>query len=240
MLQRFLSLEDADRAFRTFRRLASHDIWGWALTRGLAIEIHRLLQGCSAVPRSLHDIDFIADSFDCMPESLADDFLFRHIHPLDPPGKTLLQFIDPASALRVDVFRAYGDMMSRTFNLELPTGTVRLISLEDLVARTARLTLDLAGDVPTPFKHATDFLRLAELVDPAEVESAWGDHRKPGQPASFEETNRLLQHLIPARQVLLITPDYSKDAEKICSRCMTTDAFRLADPNRILSLLGYC
>lgn len=56
----------------------------------------------------MNDIDFVTDSFDCIPESLADDFLFRHVHPFDPPGKTILQFIDAESALRVDVFRACG------------------------------------------------------------------------------------------------------------------------------------
>jgi len=152
----------------------------------------------------------------------------------------MLQIIDEESALRVDVFRASSATMSRTSNLDLPTGTIRLISLEDLVARAARLALDLAAGAPTPSKHATDFLRLAELVDPADVEIIWRDHRKPEHPLSFEETNRLLQDLIPACQDLLITPDYSKDTEMVCPRCSTTTAFRFADPNLILAILGYC
>jgi len=49
--------------------------------------------------RALNDIDFIAESFDHIPASLASDFLFRHIHPFDPPGRTMLQFIDAESAL---------------------------------------------------------------------------------------------------------------------------------------------
>jgi hypothetical protein len=189
--------------------------------------------------RALNDIDFIADSFDAIPKSLADDFLFRHIHPSDPPGKTMTQFIDSESALRIDVFRANGATMSRTADLDLKAAMIQLISLEDLVARTARLALGLAVGVPTPSKHAIDFLRLAELVDLTEIETAWPDHRKPGQPASFIETSSLLEHLIPVRQDLLITPDYSKDAEEACPRCRRTAAFRFADPKVILSILGY-
>lgn len=203
------------------------------------MEFHRLRLGCRPSLRALNDIDFITDSFDSIPNSLAGDFLFRHVHPLDPPGKTLLQFVDPETTLRVDVFRAYGDVLSRTSKLALPSGTVQLISIEDLVARTARLTLDLADEIATPSKHAADFLRLAELVDPTEVEAAWLDHRKPGQSTSFKEASGLLQRLIPACQRLLITPSYSKNTDGVCDRCRSTGAFRLADPKIIFSLLGY-
>jgi hypothetical protein len=124
--------------------------------------------------------------------------------------------------------------------LDLPSGTIELISLEDLVARAARLALDLTGNVPTPSKYARDFLRLAELVNPADVEEAWRDQRKPGHPETFDEANTVLQDLIPARHDLLITPDYSKDTADVCPRCAPTPAFALADPNVVLSLLGYC
>lgn len=240
MLQRFLSVADADRALHALRKLARQDIWQWALTGGFAVEIHRLRLGRQPSIRALNDLDFIASAFACIPETLAGDFLFRHIHPSDPPGKTILQFIDPDSALRIDVFRAYGATMSRTSRLHLPSGTIQLISLEDLVARAARLTLDIAEGVPVPSKHARDFLHLIELVDPPEVETAWQDHRKPKHPVTFEETNSSLQDLIPAHPELLITSDYSNDTGKVCPRCAPTAPFHLADPNVILTLLGYC
>ncbi len=152
----------------------------------------------------------------------------------------MLQFIDPDNAMRMDVFRACGATMSRAFRLDLPSGAIRLISLEDLVARTARLTLDLAENVAVPFKHASDFLRLTELVDPSQVEIAWQDHRKPKHPATFAESKHLLQHLIPTRPQLIIAPHYSHDTKELCPRCKPTAAFRLADPNLIMTLLGYC
>jgi tartrate dehydratase beta subunit/fumarate hydratase class I family protein len=62
------------------------------------------MSGRDAGVRSLNDIDFIVDSFEHIPQSLAGEFLFRHVHPFDPPGKTLVQSIDPETMVRVDVF----------------------------------------------------------------------------------------------------------------------------------------
>src|SRR5580700_10668847 len=154
MIQQFLSVADKDRALRSLRKLARHDVSRWALTGGVALEIHRVRLRGEPAKRTLNDLDFIVDSFDCIPETLANDFLFRHIHPFDPPGKTMLQFIDPDSALRMDVFRACGRTMTRTVRLDLPSASIQLISLEDLTARTARLVMDLAEGIPVLSTHA--------------------------------------------------------------------------------------
>jgi hypothetical protein len=58
-------------------------------------------------------VDFIVGSFDDIPESLGTDFVLRHVHPIDSPGKTLLQCVDPETRVRVDVFRAYGSEIER-------------------------------------------------------------------------------------------------------------------------------
>ena len=115
----------------------------------------------------------------------------------------MLQLVDAEGKLRIDVFRSDGDTMCRTSNLDFSGRMIKVVSLEDLTARTARLALDLAGGVPTPSKHTTDFLRLAELVDPVEVETAWLDHRKPEHPVTFKEATDLPHNLISARQNLL-------------------------------------
>jgi hypothetical protein len=108
-----LSEFDRERAERTFRKLFCHDLSRWALMGGFAIESHIKRCGGGGAIRPLHDIDFIVSSFDCIPASLAEDFLLRHVHPNDRPGKTLLQCVDPETAVRVDVFRAYGGVMNR-------------------------------------------------------------------------------------------------------------------------------
>jgi|SRR5271166_5750263 len=64
MIQQFLSAADKDRALRSLRKLDRHDVSRWALTGGVALEIHRVrLRGEPAI-RTLNDLDFIVDSFE--------------------------------------------------------------------------------------------------------------------------------------------------------------------------------
>jgi hypothetical protein len=190
--------------------------------------------------RPLNDIDFIVESFDHIPSSLGDDFLFRHIHPFDPPGKTLLQCIDADAALRIDVFRAYGATISRSRPIQLGSDMIRVISLDDLVARMARLCLDLAEGLPVASKYVTDFMHLDALVDAEKVESVWEEHRKQEHPKSFTDASNLIKNLVVIRPELLVSPSYSRNVEESCSRCASTSYFHLAQPSLVLSLLGYC
>jgi hypothetical protein len=190
--------------------------------------------------RPLNDIDFIVESFDHIPSSLGDDLFFRHIHPFDPPGKTLLQCIDADTALRIDVFGAYGGTMNRSHFLQLGTERIRVVSIEDLVARMARLSLDLDNGVPTPSKHVRDFLRMDTWLEPEKVESVWVEHRKRDHPKSFTDARDVLKNLAVTRPELLVSPAYSRNVEESCPRCVSTTCFRLAPPRLVLSLLGYC
>jgi hypothetical protein len=130
--------------------------------------------------------------------------------------------------------------MSRTIDAELGSIRVRLISLEDLAARAARLVLDLAEGQQVEEKHANDYLRLATLVDASQVETAWRDQRRPTDPTTFREANSLLRDLIPARSSLLIRVEYSQDTRATCPRCLPSPPFELADADLIRSQLGYC
>ncbi len=241
MLASFLSATDVDRASRTLAKLTLHDISGWALTGGFATEIHSLLRGREPLVRNLNDIDFAADSFSAIPKSLAEDFLFRHIHPDDPPGKTMAQLVDADSRLRVDVFRAFGETLRRTSMISgvLPA-PMRVISLEDLLARSARLSLDLARGEFTAAKYVRDFLRLSRLANVDDVEIAWRDQRKTRDPATFAEASAELRALIPANPHLLVTPQYSQEPTEVCGRCEAKPPFVLAKPELVLALLGYC
>jgi hypothetical protein len=225
---------------RIFRKLARHEIQHWALTGGIAFEMHAARLGLPAGTRALNDLDFVTPAFDSIPATLSADFLCRHIHPFDPPGKILLQLIDPESRLRIDAFRASGQMMSRAVTGDFPFGALRVVSLEDLVARAARLLLDLAECVPVASKHARDYLRFVDLANPVAIEAAWQDHRKTAHPTTFQETRHLLPDLIRTNGNLLITPEYSKNTKEVCPRCVPSSGFQLADPNVVLSMLGYC
>jgi len=239
-MQRFLSIRNSTRAINTLRKLALHEVSRWVLVGGLAVEFHSLRVGGSHRIRRLNDIDFATLGFECIPETLAQDFLFRHVHPFAPPGKTMMQLVDADPSVRVDVFRAGSGVMNRAIWFDGPSGPLRVASVEDLVAHGARVLLDLDAGVPVPAKHADDYLRLADLVKSPDMEPVWQDHRKPTHPMTFGETNTFVKRLIATRRKLLISLKYSDDPAEICPRCVPSPPFQLADPKVVLSLLGYC
>ena len=239
-LELFLKDSDCARVAKTLRNLSNHDISRWALTGGFAIEVHIRLRGGEPRLRPLHDIDFITRSFESIPASLGQAFLLRHVHPFDPPAKNILQAVDPETEVRIDVFRAYGREMDRILPREIATLSFPIVSLQDLVARHARLNWDLMEGKPIAPKYAQDFLRLMEFVTTEEIEPIWREHRKPQSPATFAETARLLRPTIASRPDLLVPPMYSTNVDEVCPRCQGTNAFPLADPRQVLSILGYC
>ena len=236
----FLSGQDYDRFTRTFAKLARHGLTDWALTGGLAVELHMCRLEIQPLMRTLNDIDLVANSFEFPPHALAKDFLFRHVHPCAAPGQTMLQCVDTETALRVDIFSPYGAAMTRTSLQEFPTCNLRLISLEDLVSREASLLMDLARNVSVASKFALDFRRLSEFADAAKAEVAWRDYRKQDHPATFAAVVPLVQQLIDNRPDLLIVPEYSMDVNATCARCQNILTFPLADPRVVFSVLGYC
>jgi hypothetical protein len=238
--EEFLSQADAERTRRTLTTLSRFDFSRLVLTGGFAVELHHLLRGLVTRPRPLNDIDFLAGSFAEIPEALSSKMQFRHVHPMDPPGRMLMQCVDPETAVRVDIFYACGDTMQRATPIEIGGIGLRLIAMEDLTARTARLCMDLVDSTPAPAKHARDFLRLHPLADLDAVESVWQEHRKPKHPKSFKAAAGILTGLIASLPDLQIIPRYSTDANDRCSRCEVSTAFPLADPEHVLRLLGYC
>jgi hypothetical protein len=239
-LNAFLNATDAGRAERTLQKLARHDLSGWALTGGLAIEMHILSLGGEPICRPLHDVDFIADGFEAIPVGIAAELMLRHVHPHDPPAKTMLQGVDPETAVRVDVFRGYGSVMERVVPAKVAGVAFPMVSFRDLVARHARLTWDLVEGRPVAPKYTRDFLRMVNLVSTAEIQSIWLEHRKPQSPPDFEQAVSRLREEIEMRSDLLVAPAYSTNVEEICRRCEHAPGFPLADAGKILAILGYC
>ncbi len=241
MLEAFLSASDAGRAERTLRNLVRNDLLRFALTGGFAIELQITARGGQPMVRPLNDIDFLIECFDGIPESLGDDLLVRHAHPDDPPGKMLLQGVDPETSVRVDVFRAYGNEMGRVEAVELGGFPLTVVCFEDLLTRHARLCWDLVEGKPLAPKYARDFLRILEVVrDTAPLESVWIEHRKPGFASTFAAAVARIEQALAERGDLLVEPTYSRDVGEVCARCAGAAAFPLASAEKILARLGYC
>jgi hypothetical protein len=236
----FYEKDAAHRMSSTLGLLARHNVSRWALTGGTAIELHLRQMGAPLLVRPLHDLDFIAPSFDCLPVSLGDSVISRHVHPHDPPAKTMLQAVAPDTSVRIDVFRAYGSEMKRAQKIELVQSVFQIVAFEDLVARHARLCCDLLRGQKLAPKYARDFLRMLDFARPWHIENVWQEHRKPDDPKSFGEAAASLREAIVERTDLLTPPVYSTDVDEVCPRCESTAAFRLADARQVFGLLGYC
>lgn len=240
MFEHFLADSDVHRVRTCLAMLRRHGAAKWALTGGIAIELRLAERGDRVEPRALNDLDFATTSFDTVPNTLGTELLVRHVHPFDPPDRIIAQFVSSELVLRVDVFRTHAEVMDRADSVQTEFGAIRAVSLDDLVARAARLTLPLIDRQPVLSKHARDFLRLANVANLEGAERAWPQHRRHGDPESLRKVATLLQEIIPYSADLLMSPTYSQCVTEDCSRCTAVQGLELANPEAILSVLGYC
>jgi hypothetical protein len=238
-LDEVFSPRDAARAYRVLERLAGHGLRCFHLTGSLALGTHRVAAGHHTASRILNDLDIVVPSFACVPDTLAGGFLVRHIHPKAPKGRIVVQLVDAEDALRNDVFSSRGGILARSQLYDSPAGKIPVISLEDLTARIASLVVDLECGHKVARKHAETFQWLAEFADPERVENVWQDHRRTSDPASFQEVRERILNLVHSHPELLVTPEYSHNADAICLRCEEAGAWRLASGRAVMSILGY-
>jgi hypothetical protein len=232
-----LERDDARRASDVAERLLADGFRG-ALTGSLATEAQLRAHGRPIDRRALNDLDFIVDSFNAVPPSLADRFLIHHINPDASEGKTLLQFVDKESALRVDFFRAFGATLTRACVVDEQTGRLLVLAVEDLVARsTAHVCGRLRQGRPIDVKYVRAFTRLARLGEPPRLTAAWRDHRQE-LPGTLEEATREANELLLRCPDLLVRETYSA-VVTACDQCQDHGPFRRAAPEVIVSILGY-
>jgi len=232
-----LKRDDARRASDVAERLLADGFRG-ALTGSLATEAQLRTHGRPIDRRALNDLDIVVDSFNAIPPSLADRFLVHHIHPDAPEGKTLLQLVDKESALRVDLFRAFGATLTRACVVDEQTGRLPVLAVEDLVARsTAHVCGRLRQGRPIDVKYVRAFTRLAGLGEPPELAAAWRDHRQE-LPGTLEEATREANELLLRCPGLLVRETYST-VVTACDQCRDHGPFRRAAPEVIVSILGY-
>jgi hypothetical protein len=95
--------DDEKRLSATLTRFLPHT-GAIALTGGVAIQMHCHDAGIGS-PRRIADVDFVATSIDDIEPSVATDFLVSHFHlPHRDYPKFMIQLVDPATRLRIDVF----------------------------------------------------------------------------------------------------------------------------------------
>jgi hypothetical protein len=209
------------------------------LTGGLAVDAQLRVHGRSVEQRVLNDIDFVVEDFASIPGSLAVSFLQHHVHPDASGGRTLMQLVDEPRAIRIDLFHALGSTLSRAATLDDETGELRVLSVEDLIARTTALVCGrLRRGQSIDVKHVTAFTRLVGLGRPEQLAVAWNDHRQL-VPGTLDSASREAALLLEAHPELVVVEEYSRSASP-CERCCEHGPFRPASPSRIVEILGYC
>jgi len=230
--------DDARRASEVVAAVLAHGL-RCALTGGLAVDAQLRVHGRSVERRVLNDIDFVVEDFASIPGSLAASFLQHHVHPDAIDGRTLMQLVDEPRAIRIDLFHAFGSTLSRSATLDDETGELRVLSVEDLAARTTALVCGrLRRGQSIDVKHVTAFTRLFGLGRPEQLAVAWNDHHQL-VPGTLDSAAREAVLLLEAHPELVVVEEYSRDVSA-CARCCAHGPFRPASPSRIVEILGYC
>jgi hypothetical protein len=150
-----------------------------------------------------------------------------------------MQLVDEPRAIRIDLFHALGSTLSRSVTLDDETGELKVLSVEDLVARTTALVCGrLRRGQSVDVKHATAFTRLLGLGRREQLEAAWNDHRQQ-VPGTLDAASREAASLLDAHPELIVVEEYSRDVST-CERCREHGPFQPAAPSRIIEILGYC
>ena len=150
-----------------------------------------------------------------------------------------MQLVDEPRAIRIDLFHALGGTLSRSVTLDGETGELRVLSVEDLVARTTALVSGrLRRGQSIDVKHVTAFTRLFGLGRPEQLAVAWNDHRQQ-VPGTLGSASREAARLLEAHPELVVVEQFSSDASP-CERCREHGPFRRAPSGRIVEILGYC
>jgi hypothetical protein len=195
------------------RRLLPHVDTGLiALTGSVAIELQvEIAPRCIAA----EDIDFVANDAEAVRETVTSDFLVSHFH-LPQPGypKFLIQLVDPATRLRLDIFPDALGALNRTHVLDVAGVPLRVLKAQDIL------------------DHKLGLLSKASLANPVD-EKHYVDAKRLGTICGREVPLLLASHL--AGTV------YSQDTKAKCPRCEVSQCagFPLAPKSAILDILGY-
>ncbi len=236
----FSAKEDA-RIYRdVIAKLASCFQTPLNLTGSTALKCHLLDYGIRQKKVALTDLDILVANASCLPESLNQDFLVAHFHPLSQPGRMLLQLVEKTSALRVDVFTPFSTTLdTRLVDVTLGDRLCKLVSVEDLAARLLAVIGAVLQHEPIDPKYVESFKMLKPLANTSTIDAIWKDYRKAHLAQAFEEATTLIQHYLESHPELLKKPVYNQDIHQSCSSCQVSQRFPLASRAKIYDMIGF-
>jgi len=185
-----------------------------ALAGGVAIEYHLARAGRPATRERPADLDLVARRIAGVEPSIAREFLVSHYHAAGPLVPTaLVQLVDPATRLRIDVFPDLDDAYAEANPATIAGSTLRVLGVRSILEHKLRTLRKASAASPVDPKHVRDAEALAELCGTAP----------------------------PAAPPHLQTEAYCTDLELVCPRCEHSRRpdFPLAPKAAIFAMLGY-
>jgi hypothetical protein len=188
-----------------------------ALTGGVAIAYHATARGRqrSREPGAVRgDVDLVAARPDAVAPSVVGPFIVSHFHRPHPGyDRFLIQLVDVATGLRVDVFSC-DDKVWDDATRDVVAGGFRILAPVRLLEHKLTILARASAERPVDEKHYRDARLLAELCA-CEI-----PERAPDVFASAV---------------------YGRDLTTRCARCDASrdPHFPLAPKQRVYELLGY-
>lgn len=240
MLDTIISKEDNSRCQGSLSLLAKHIKGSLVITGGIATAWHCVQNKHQLEKQPLNDIDIIVENISALPQSITEDFLVSHFHPLRERGKILLQLVEQKYKTRIDIFTPYSfSLMNRVKRADFSEITCKIVSAEDLTARLLAILYPVTNGRPCDPKYYGKFNLLYKFADLEIVRQVWLDYRKEDYLESFDLVVDAIHRYIAKDPNILCKDSYSQDLEESCPWCVYSDSFPLSPKSKIFDILGY-
>ena len=211
-----LSPIEMDRLSGCLDRLMPHvRLDSIAIAGGVGMQLGMAERGQQGPRDEIADLDFVTASVEAITPRVLEQFLVSHYHVVRPGvPKFMIQLVDPASTIRVDVFPDLVGSLVDARTVAIGKHSVLVLPLERIFEHKV-LTLSRASpSAPIDPKHVADARVLGDVL---------------GRPC-------------PRVALEALAPDvYGIEADWSCERCALSRhaSWPLAPKGRIFELLGW-
>lgn len=236
----FLSDQDTVRCQRALLKLAKHIKTPIVLTGGLAVSWHAVQNGLFQQRGPLSDLDLVVNDLSAIRHSICQDFLLSHFHPSRSRGKILVQLVDEANRLRIDVFTSCSKSLNhRLLETAINEIPLRIISAEDLTAKLCEVISAVLKNQSIEAKYFHSFKLLFAIADLEVMKNIWTDYRNESLSPEFEKVTEAIQQIIADHPERLQKGGYCQNLSQRCQWCQESQLYPLAPRVKVFEILGY-
>jgi hypothetical protein len=206
---------EIERLSSSLGRLLPHaNLARIALTGGVAIQLHCHHAGCPPARTVVADVDFVATDVTAVSPAVSDSLLVSHFHTPQPGyPKFMVQLVDPATRIRIDVFPDLVGSIARAIETTVAGHSILVLDVTSILDHKLGGVARASTARPLDEKHVRDALLLGRLCG---------------------------RHADPLPESMIYRPVYDKDLTP-CARCEVSRSaeFPIAPRERVFEILGY-